>query len=82
MAITVMINPPRIEEIVASGENDVTHVQCQRLVGLFEIDRAGGTKLLARFAFAVLEIGAVVVIDDGILGHGLRERAIDGFAIT
>ncbi len=57
-------------------------MQRQCFSGLVEIDRACGTELLTRFAFAILEVDAVVVIDHRELRHGLCERSIDGLAIT
>ena len=49
---------------------------------LVEPDGLRWAELLARLALAVLEVGAVVAVKDGVLGHGLREGRVDRLAIT
>ena len=52
------------------------------LVLLLEVDRARRAELLARLAGAPLEVGAVLRVDHRVLGHGLRERAVDRLAVA
>ena len=47
-----------------------------------EIDGAGGAEFFAGFAGAFEEVSAVLAVDNRVLGHGLREGGVNGFAVS
>ena len=81
-AIAVLRDAARIEELEAGRQDHVAHFQLDDLVFHIEADRLGGAHFFAHAAFAVLEVGAMLLVDHGIFGHGLREGAVDGLAIA
>ena len=80
--VAVLRDAPRVEQIVARRQDDVADFDFEECVLLFKINRAGGAEFLTRLARALEEKGAVLTVNHRILGHGLREGAIDSLAIA
>ncbi len=66
----------------AGGQDDVADLDGQDLVLLIEVDGVGRAEFLAGLAGALDVIGAVDIVDDRVLGHGLREGSIDRLAVS
>ena len=79
-AVAVLGEEVAVLDVEAGGQHDGADVGLDDLVLLVEADGLGGADLLAEAALALQVIGAVLAVDDRLVGHRLREGDVDGRA--
>ena len=79
--IAILFHPPGVKRLVACGNNDVTDIQDDFLVGLIQVDavrdRAGFN---AGLAFPVFKVDAGLGIDEVFVRNRLRKGNVYGFS--
>ena len=80
-AAVFLVHGP-VHEIVAGGRDDGAHLFFHDFIHHVVHDGAGGAHLGAHAALAFLDLAAVVGVDGGLFGNGLREGNVDGAAVA
>ncbi len=81
-SIAVIAHASCVEQVIASGKDDIANIDVQHFILLVEIDRARWAEFLASLACAFDKVGAVLLIHHGEVRHGLRERRVHRLAIS
>src|SRR5450759_2222752 len=80
--VAIIRDTAGVEKVPAGCQDYVANFNGHDLVFLGEIYCIGRTELLTCLARTFLEVGAIDIVNDRVLGHGLREGGIDCLAVT